>query len=29
MIISTAKLNHVSEDGIRRLVDAFYAKVRR
>jgi hemoglobin len=28
MIISTAKLDHVSEDGIRRLVDAFYAKVR-
>ena len=25
---STAKLNHVSEDGIRQLVDAFYAKVR-
>jgi hemoglobin len=28
MIISTTKLDHVSEDGIRRLVDAFYAKVR-
>jgi hemoglobin len=25
---STAKFNHVSEDGIRQLVDAFYAKVR-
>ena len=24
----TTKLNHVSEDGIRQLVDAFYAKVR-
>jgi hemoglobin len=29
MISSTARLDHVSEDGIRRLVDGFYAKVRR
>jgi hemoglobin len=29
MISADAKLDHVSEDGIRRLVDAFYAKVRR
>jgi hemoglobin len=29
MISSLAKLDHVSEDGIRRLVDGFYAKVRR
>lgn len=28
MISSAAKLSHVSEDGIRRLVDAFYDKVR-
>ena len=28
MICSAAKLSHVSEDGIRRLVDAFYDKVR-
>jgi hemoglobin len=28
MIISTERFDHVSEDGIRRLVDAFYAKVR-
>jgi hemoglobin len=28
MISSAAKLGHVSEDGIRRLVDAFYDKVR-
>jgi hemoglobin len=28
MICSAAKLSHVSEDGIRRLVDAFYNKVR-
>ena len=28
MISSAAKLNHVSEDGIRQLVDAFYDKVR-
>ena len=28
MICSAAKLGHVSEDGIRRLVDAFYDKVR-
>jgi len=28
MISSTAKLDHVSEDGIRQLVDAFYTKVR-
>jgi hemoglobin len=29
MISASAKLDHVSEDGIRRLVDGFYAKVRR
>ncbi len=29
MITMAAKLDHVSEDGIRRLVDAFYARVRR
>ncbi len=28
MISSAAKLGHVSEDGIRQLVDAFYDKVR-
>ena len=28
MITMAAKLDHVSEDGIRRLVDAFYARVR-
>ena len=28
MIPSATKLGHVSEDGIRRLVDAFYDKVR-
>ena len=28
MNCSAAKLNHVSEDGIRQLVDAFYAKIR-
>ena len=28
MISSAAKLGHVSEDGIRQLVDAFYEKVR-
>jgi hemoglobin len=28
MISSAAKLSHVSEDGIRQLVDAFYDKVR-
>ena len=28
MISSAAKLNHVSEDGIRQLVDVFYDKVR-
>jgi hemoglobin len=28
MISSAEKLDHVSEDGIRRLVDAFYTKVR-
>ena len=28
MISSTAKLDHVSEDGIRQLVDAFYTRVR-
>jgi hemoglobin len=28
MICSTAKLDHVSEDGIRLLVDSFYARVR-
>jgi len=28
MISSSEKLNRISEDGIRRLVDAFYAKVR-
>ena len=28
MISSAEKLNHISEDGIRRLVDAFYVKVR-
>jgi hemoglobin len=28
MITMAAKINHVSEDGIRRLVDAFYARVR-
>jgi len=28
MIPSAAKLSHVSEDGIRRLVDVFYDKVR-
>ena len=28
MISAAAKLSHVSEDGIRRLVDAFYDKVR-
>ena len=28
MISSATKLGHVSEDGIRRLVDAFYDKVR-
>jgi hemoglobin len=29
MTTSVAKLDHVSEDTIRRLVDAFYVKVRR
>ena len=29
MIASTEKLDRISEEGIRRLVDAFYAKVRR
>ncbi|HEY3791329.1 MAG TPA: group III truncated hemoglobin [Bradyrhizobium sp.] len=29
MISGAAKLDHVSEDSIRRLVDGFYAKVRR
>jgi hemoglobin len=29
MICSTAKLDHVSEDGIRLLVDSFYERVRR
>ena len=29
MINSAAKLDHVSEEGIRLLVDRFYAKVRR
>lgn len=29
MISGTARLDHVSEDSIRRLVDGFYAKVRR
>ena len=29
MISSIAKLDQISEDGIRQLVDAFYAKVRR
>jgi hemoglobin len=29
MISSIAKLDRISEDGIRQLVDAFYAKVRR
>jgi hemoglobin len=29
MISAPAKLDQVSEDGIRRLVDGFYAKVRR
>ena len=29
MISSTEKLDRISEEGIRRLVDAFYAKVRR
>jgi hemoglobin len=29
MMSATAKLDHVSEDSIRRLVDAFYSKVRR
>ena len=28
MTSSVEKLNHISEDGIRRLVDAFYVKVR-
>jgi len=28
MIAASEKLDHVSEDGIRRLVDAFYVKVR-
>ena len=28
MITMAAKIDHVSEDGIRRLVDAFYARVR-
>lgn len=28
MTSSTEKLNHISEDSIRRLVDAFYVKVR-
>jgi len=28
MMLADAKLDHVSEDGIRRLVDAFYVKVR-
>ncbi len=29
MITMAGKIDHVSEDGIRRLVDAFYARVRR
>jgi hemoglobin len=29
MISTTAKFDHVSEENIRRLVDGFYAKVRR
>jgi hemoglobin len=29
MISSTEKLDRISEEGIRRLVDAFYVKVRR
>jgi hemoglobin len=29
MMSATAKLDHVSEDGIKLLVDGFYAKVRR
>ena len=29
MIASTEKLDRISEEGIRRLVDAFYAKIRR
>ena len=28
MTVATDKLDHVSEDGIRQLVDAFYVKVR-
>jgi hemoglobin len=28
MIVAAEKLDHVSEDGIRQLVDAFYLKVR-
>ena len=28
MIVASDKLDHVSEDGIRQLVDAFYVKVR-
>ena len=28
MIVAAGKLDHVSEDGIRQLVDAFYVKVR-
>ena len=28
MIVSATRLDHVSEDGIRQLVDAFYVKVR-
>jgi hemoglobin len=28
MTTMTARIDHVSEDGIRRLVDAFYARVR-
>lgn len=28
MMLASEKMDHVSEDGIRQLVDAFYAKVR-
>ena len=28
MIVAATRLDHVSEDGIRQLVDAFYVRVR-